>query len=282
MSDTGLTAPAAGAPPAAESWFKDIAGEDLGYIQNRGLDKLSAKDAILATAKAHREAERLIGAPANEVLRMPKDAADAEGWTRVRDRLGVPADAKDYDFSTVKVGENAIDPKIVDALRPALQAANVSKDRAPDVMKAVASVLAARDTEGSTAAAERLAAERETLKINWGSNAAANMITAQAGAKALGLEPEIIGALEKTAGYAKTMEAMRNIGARIGEPTFISNQAPGSTGVMSAEQAVATLAERKSDAAWTTKLMAGDTTTRAEFNNLTRVISAAKTAAGGH
>jgi hypothetical protein len=49
--------------------------------------------------KAHREAEKLIGAPASEMIRIPKDPNDAEGWRQVRSRLGVPADEKGYDFA---------------------------------------------------------------------------------------------------------------------------------------------------------------------------------------
>jgi hypothetical protein len=36
----------------------------LGYLQNRGWDKVDAKTAAINAGKAHREAEKLIGAPA--------------------------------------------------------------------------------------------------------------------------------------------------------------------------------------------------------------------------
>lgn len=290
MSDTGVPnqVPAAGNVP----WFSTIdpaavgfqAGDPgkaelTGYFTNRGYDKMEPAAAAAAAIKAHRAAEAHLGAPADQLLRLPKDTADAEGWTRYDARLGVPTDAKEYDFSTVKVGDKDIDPTLADSLRAALKSAHVPKTEAPAVAKAVADYLA---KQAGTADADRqntINTEREALKVNWGNNVDANMLVAKAAAKALGVDEAAVAALENVIGYGKVMEMFRNIGTRIGEDKFVTNGAPGGTGVMSGDQAAATLAERRADSAWTAKLLEGDANTMREFNTLTTIVNSAQKAA---
>lgn len=286
MSDTGIAAdPAAAAAAAAlaaaanKPWYDGADTTTVGHIQNRGWDKVDAKTAAMNAVKSHMEAEKHLGVPADQLLRMPKDAADAEGWTRVNERLGVPKEAKEYDFSTVKFADGSdLDAPFIEALAPALQAARVSKENAPAVVKAITAFLDKSDAGEAADKTAALNAERETLKINWGSNVEANMLIARQAAAALNVDEAAVKALENTIGYAKTMEMFRNIGTKIGEDAFVSNKAPGGSGVMSADQATATLKERQNDAAWNTKLMSGDATAVKEFNNLTTVIAAARRA----
>src|SRR5258708_32263958 len=87
-------------------WYDGVDSDTVGYIQNRGLDKVDAKNAFLAAVKAHKEAEKLIGVPADQVLRLPKDANDTSGWNTVKDRLGRPKDASGEDFTAVKESAN--------------------------------------------------------------------------------------------------------------------------------------------------------------------------------
>lgn len=281
MSDTGQAAAAAAAAAAAGAlpWYNGADADTIGHIQNRGWDKLTPAEAALNAVKSHREAEKHLGAPADQLLRMPKDAADAEGWARVNERFNVPKEAKDYDFTAIKLaGDKALPTALTEALAPALQSARVGKDVAPEVVKAIAKYLDTQDATAITDKTAALNADRESLKINWGSNVEANLMIAKQAAAALGVKPEAVAALESVVGYAATMEMFRNIGTKIGEDNFIRNPAPGGTGVMSAEQAQATMTERQNDAAWVAKLQAGDQTALKEFNNLTTMIAAARRA----
>jgi len=76
----GGDAAAAAAAAGAKPWYEGAAAEDVGYFQNRGWDKVDAKTAAFNAAKAHREAEKLIGAPADKMIRLPNDPNDAEAW----------------------------------------------------------------------------------------------------------------------------------------------------------------------------------------------------------
>lgn len=283
MSDTGTTAAAATTTAATTtaattSWFNGVQGEDLGHLQNRGWDKLDAPAAALAAAKAHREAEKLIGVPADQVLRAPKDKNDAAAWTAINAKFGVPADAKEYDFSTVKFADgDPVDEKFAAALKPVLQAAHVSKEDAPAIVKAVVAHMEQSEAGDVKAKADALATERDTLRINWGSNTEANLIIAKNAAAALNVSEEAVQALENQIGYAKVMEMFRNIGQRIGEDTFITTRGIGDNkGVMTMEQAEATIAEKTNDGDFVRRLNNGDAQAIAEFNNLTRMVAAGR------
>src|SRR5881394_756652 len=64
------------------------------------------------------DAEKLVGVPADQVLRVPKDAADEKGWNAVWSRLGKPTDAKGYDFSDIKFADGtAPDATFVETMR---------------------------------------------------------------------------------------------------------------------------------------------------------------------
>ena len=63
---------------------------------------------------------------------------------------------------------------------------------------------------------EKLALEKAELAKSWGSNYAANKIVAENAARALGIDPAAVAALEQQVGYGKVMEMFRTIGAKIG------------------------------------------------------------------
>lgn len=251
---------AGGGGGAADAWHKDIAGEDLGYFQNRGWDKVDAKTAAINAGKAHREAEKLIGAPADKIVRLPNDPADKEAWRQVQLRLGVPKDESGYDFKVIKHADGS-DLTADEQTAFAKQALKLGL-RPADALEFVSDTVKAGDTSktaGSTEAAGKLAAEKSALATNWGPNYEANMFVAKQAAGALGVKPEAIAALEKTIGYAATMEMFRTIGTKIGEDRFVQNPAlGGGTGAMTKEQAMERKSALMADKVWTQAYLNGD------------------------
>lgn len=268
----GAAAGGAGSNGAAEPWYNGADTETIGWLQSKGWDK-DPKAAALGATKSYREAEKLIHAPPDQVVRWPKDASDSANWAKVHERLGVPAKAEDYDLSSVKFADgSALDDKFVAAMREGLKEAAVPKDRASSIVSRVVKFMDAADDAEGAERAIKLQAEKDTLKLNWGNNVTANLILAQAAAKRLQVDPDAVAALEGQIGYAKVMEMFRNIGVRIGEDKFISGTT-NANGPLSKEQAQADLAAKTADAAWVARLNAKDATAMMEFNNLTRMIA---------
>ena len=112
--------PVAPAPPANTPWYQGNAAvtpEFIGHWQTRGWHDLPPDQLAINVTKAYREAEKFIGAPADELIRVPKDANDAAGWGKVWQRLGAPKDKDGYDFSTAKSQFGDVDKALIDGCR---------------------------------------------------------------------------------------------------------------------------------------------------------------------
>lgn len=277
MAETTTTSPATTAvveTAPAKSWYDGADAEIVGRLQTRGWDKLEPAKAALEAAKAHLAAEKYIGIPPEQLLRLPKDAADAEGWKAVYSKLGVPADAAAYEFEGLKFADGAdVDDAFKTFVRDNAHRLNIPKDAAKALAGEFVKYLDTadkRETEQSQAA---LAAEHQKLDTDWGKNKDANLFVAKAAAEKLGIKPEAVKALEAQIGYAAVMNMFHSIGTRMGEASFIVNANPNAPGVLSQSQAVAKLAELKRDKLWGAKVLAGDYTAVQEYKGLTTIIA---------
>lgn len=252
-------------------WHQGLDPETLGHVQNRGWDKLDAPAAAAEAIKAFRGAEKMIGVPSSEILRIPKDAADQAGWGQVYSRLGRPPEPKGYDLSGVKRADGTeIDAATADAFRIAAFENGLSKEAASRLFSAMVKQQDSTATSASVEAQAALALEKDTLAKNWGANHAANMFVAQRAAAALGITPEQVTALEKVAGYSKVMEMFRQIGTKIGEDKFVTGGPD--KGPMTREMAMARKTEVMADAAWRDRYLAGGAPERREMDALTKII----------
>lgn len=274
MTDASTTvAPAAGTL-AADPAFAQFDAETQGAFKNKGWDAKSPAEAAREALKSYREAEKHIGIPSDQIVRVPKDATDEAGWKALHTRLGVPVDAKGYDFKDVKFSDgSALDAAFVEAMSPALLSAGVSKDRAPEVVKAVVKFMDNAETNGNAESTAKLAQERDLVAKNWGANMEANKFIVKQAVMKLGLTEDVVGALENTAGYSATMNALLKLGQMIGEDKFVNTPPGGVPGVMTRDQALAKMAENRADMGWVTKLNNGDAVVNREFDALTRIMA---------
>lgn len=255
-------------PPVTDPvkpWYEGKATPEMvGYWQNRlWHDKTPADIAIEAT-KAAQEAQRFVGAPPEQLLRLPKDAADTDGWKAVWQRLGAPADPAAYEF-----------PEGTDAefWRSTAAELNLPKDAAARLAQKTAehATQTAAATKADTDA--KVAEAKAALAKDWGPNFNAHMNVAKAAAAALGVTPEQINALEGAVGYDKVMNLFRTIGSKIGEDKFVTGSNPGSGGVMTQSQAAEQKRMLMNDSAWVTKYMKGDTAALREMTQLNSIIT---------
>jgi len=283
--DTGAT------PPAAASWYQAtdaaqpnyIDAETAGWLQNRGFADKPPSEAFAAAVKAHREAERHIGVPADQILRRPKDAADEANWAPIRELLNVPAKPEDYTFDGIKFADGSdLDPALTGELRNLAHSLGLSKDRAPELAKALVKMGDDAEAVEKTDMTAKLQAERDALKNNWGPGYEANMVVARAAfetvLKESGMKPEEFGvamsALENQVGYKGLMEVFRTIGMRTGEDRLVSNfTGSGSNGLMTREGAAARIAELKSDSAWVERYLNGDNAAGREMGQLNAILA---------
>jgi hypothetical protein len=258
-------------------WYQTAGfeGELLGHMQTKGWDKLDPAAAAKAAVTAAREAEKMVGVPADQFLKLPKAADDVEGWKKVHARLGVPAEAKDYDLSGVKhANGNALAENLAQTLRDMAHANNIPKDRVTAIAGTLVKHLDGIDAERAAVETAALAKEKAALTENWGKNFEANKFVAGKAANALGITPEHLEALTKVTGYKAVMEMFLAIGQKIGEDKFISaDGSPGGKGPMTKEQAQARVKELQADSAWGKRYTSGGNVERREMDALMAIIA---------
>ncbi len=263
----------AAATTATAPWYQGVEPEILGHWQNKGWKVDEPKTVAIEATKAARAAQALVGAPPEQIIKLPKDPADEAGWKGVYQRLGVPSEAKEYDFAGIKRADGKdLDAGLADTMRAALLNARVPKDRGGDVVKAVIAHLDGQAAEETAVRTAKLAEERAALAKNWGANDVANKFIASQAAQKLGISPETVAALESVIGYKAIMEMFHKVGTALGEDKFVSGEQKGS-GIMSRDQAVARKAELMGDAAWRERFSKGSATERREMRALNILIT---------
>lgn len=306
---TAPAAPAAGAPPAAPAGSPSAAAAPAGasgtpwhagfdptiksFLENKKYDLSDPVKVVDVMARSYQGAERLLGVPADELLRLPKPNADTTEVNGFWNRVGVPKEAKDYDFSQIKTaGGEAPDQALVDALRTSLHANRVPKENAPAVLRDVVKYLDSIETEVNAAAAAEIQRQNQWLDQNWGNRKAYNMTVAKDAldriGAAAGLTKEQIDqgwdALSKQAGIGASyaMEMLRTIGARMGEHDFVSGgqgRPAGDQGAMSQDQARAEIRALLQDRDFQQRLLNKNVEALRKWTNLHQVAAGVQTVA---
>lgn len=270
-------AAAAAAAGAGTPWHQGVEAEVLGHWQNKNYDLSDPAKIAVAATKAAIEAQKFVGVPPQQLVRLPADAKDEAGWKSVYNRLGVPADAKDYDLTGVKWADGTdLQDGFTATMRDAMLSARVPKDRAADVVKSVVKWFG--DTKAAETAEQtaKIAEEKATLQKNWGTNFEFNKLKAMEGARRLGITPEAVAALESVKGYSAVMEAMRKIGVGTSEDTFVEGKVGGQ--IMTREGATARKAELMADDAWQKRFLDGGVAERREMSALNQLITGVEAA----
>jgi hypothetical protein len=262
-------------------WTEGLDAEIIGYAQNRGIDKLPVKDALIATVKAHQEASKLLSGPQDELIRRPKPDADQKAHKEFWTKLGYPGDPAKYDFNDVKyTSGNPIEPELADFLRKTFDGQNLPAAAAKEIAKSI--VKYNEDANASELATKTAAlqAEKAALMKNWGPAKESNLFIAKQGLAALGFTPDQINALEGVAGYKTVMEGMLTAGTKFGEAGFVTNRSPnGDKTLMTREAAISRINELKSDKEFGERLLNGGAKERKEWDALNMIVSGVEQAA---
>jgi len=266
-------AAAAAAAAGAKPWHDGVDAEFIGHAQNKGWKLDNPKEAFAAAAKVARDLEKHFGAPAEQIVKMPKADARPEELRSFYERLGAPKEAKDYDLTAVK------DQAIADSLRATMHERGVPKDVATSIAATVAKSLESKAATDATLLSGKLAEQRANLTKNWGAEGSPtwnfNHLQAREGARRLGIAPEAVKLMENQIGYDQVMETMRKIGANTREDTFVEKGVGGNQGdVTTVEGAAARLKELMADTdGWAKRLSAGGVAEKREWQRLTQMIT---------
>lgn len=224
----GAPAPGAApgaAPPASNApWYGEIPAdrpqEFRDWVSNKGF-----KDPLSALESYH-NAEKLLGAPADQVIRLPKPD-DAQGWEGVWNRLGRPEKPEQYELP-VPTGADGkpseADAKFSQFAAQLFHKAGVPKSMAQAIAKEFNDYSAQQRQEWQTAIETQANQALDALKGEWGQEFDKNAEVARRGlnayGKKAGLDEGDIAALEGAIGTAKMLKMFLSLGETVGEHDF--------------------------------------------------------------
>lgn len=226
--------------------------ELLGHIQNKGWAAKTAAEAALDAAKSHRDAEKLIGAPATEIVRLPKKE-DIAAWDGVWQRVaGTPKAATEYKFDGVKMTDGTeLDPKFVDHLRTTAYKNHLSPEAAVNFAKDMVAFTESTEAADAVTTQAQAQRDRDALYNNWGKNKDEFLAIAKRTAEVFGFDAAAVTKMEGQVGYKPIMEAFLKVGQKMGEDrTFSPNNGGKGTGPLTKEGALARRKELMQDDAW--------------------------------
>ena len=249
-------------------WFDGADAETVGYLQNRGLDKLPPNEAALKAVGFHREAEKFLGAPADKLARLPKDEADVATRDALWTKLGRPTKPEEYDFS--EAGE--VPPEFKAWMAATYHKNGLTKAQVAGIMRETVARLKSENETRSVAQQAKLQEEDAKLNTEWGARKAANELVATRTMEKLGYTKEDVDALISVRGRAAVYRQFHNLGAKIGEDEFVRSEGPAG-GAMTKEQAIERISALKADKAFRQRYLNGDVEARKQMNDLHMVAS---------
>jgi hypothetical protein len=209
--------------------------------------------------------EKMLGADrAGRTVVVPKDTDPPEAWGEVFNKLGRPADPAGYGLP---LPEGA-DPKFAQEVGAWFHTAGLTRAQAQSVASKWNEYATAQATQAQQAEQEALRVEHERLKADWGGAFGVQTEIAKRAALKLGLDEQAIDALQKVAGFSKTMKALAKAGEAFGEDKALG--VGDGTGLMTTPEAArGRKAQLMADKEWAAKARSNPNS--AEFAELTRL-----------
>ena len=252
-------APGSGTESVSVDWTTGLAPEVASYVQNKGW---KAPTDLLTS---YQQLEKHMGTPAEKLLRLPDfDKAEKTELDGFYNKLGRPADPKQYEIP-VPQGAPA---EFSDAARAKFHELGLTSKQAKALAEWNNEYTGQLQAKQKETYAQTVASENESLKKEWGQAYEQELGKAKNAAKALGIKPEQIDALEGSLGFANLMKMMSNIGARIGEDKFVSGDSASVNGMLTPGGAQARIKQLQGDKEWTAKYLGGNIQARAEMERL--------------
>lgn len=250
--EPAAVSPAAPAAPAATGfeWLGESPSADLTNVVTAKGWK-SGADVVTS----YRNLETIVGAPPDKIVKLPTDGKP-ESWNAVWDKLGRPASADAYKIPI----PDGVDPAFAKTTATWFHEAGLNQTQAEKIAGKWNEFIGGANKQGEAAKAEASQAQVAALKLEWGAALEQNTKVAQAGARALGLDAEMIDRMQDAMGYDKVMKAMHNVGVKLSEDSFVSGKASSgmNANVMTPEQAQAEINALRNDPQWIHSWAQGD------------------------
>lgn len=255
----------AGAPPAAApaapAWLKGADETTVGYVQNKGWTE------PVQVLEGYRNLEKLLGADkAGRAVVLPGDKAEPAEVAAFYDKLGRPADPKDYKIAVPE----GYDTGFAEAARAKFHELGITAKQAEGLAAWNNEYVGGLAAKQQNQTAEAFQKDVATLKEEWGAAHDQNVVVARNVVNALGWDAAKIDKLSASIGHAELMKTLHQLGTRMGEDAFVGGKDTQYGGAMTPGQAKARIQELRNDKAFAAKYLSRDADAVAEMTKLQR------------
>lgn len=265
-ASTGNPAGAAGTPPASAGghsappdWTTGFNDDHKGFVGNKGWKNPSE------VVDSYRNLEKLVGAPQDQILKLPKSDAEAAEWEPVYNRLGRPATPDAYKLEVPKDGN----PEFAKWASEQFHKEGLSEKQGQNIVKKWNEYMANTGRSTKEAYSAKIQGEQVALKKEWGAAYDQNIAVAQRAAREFGVDPKVISSIESSAGFNGTMKLFQAIGSKLGDANFHGgNGGNAGGGALTPAQARDQIKALKGDPGFAAKYIAGDHGARQKMENL--------------
>jgi hypothetical protein len=243
-NDGGQGGASGGGDNNAPAWNEGLSEAHAGVVEAKGWDSIGA------VIDSYSNAEKLIGAHPDTILKLPTEM-NAETMAPIYNKLGRPEAVDGYDFSSIA----ETNKDFVDAFAPLAHEAGLTKAQAETIGLKLNEMGDTAQTAADTEYKIQIEKEKQSLVTEWGSAHDEKIAAAKQAAQEFGLSPEAVQAIEDAAGYAETMKFFAGIGAKLGEAGFKDSQDGGGndfSGAMTPAEAKSQLSQLENDQAFMT------------------------------
>lgn len=171
--------------------------------------------------KSHHNLEKFVGVPADELLRLPKDAGP-EQQREVFQRLGMPDEPGGYEIPIPD--DLPHDEGFVNWSKEAFHKAGLTKSQAETLASQWNELVGGMATEQDQNYEAKVEAEDQNLRREWGNGYDRQINVAKTAARELGFDEAMLNALEQQKGFDGTMKFLANLGQKLGEDNFVSGE----------------------------------------------------------
>ena len=257
---TATPPPATTTPPPnpveANAWMGGFNEDQKAFVLNKGYK--GPADIV----DSYRNAEKLMGAPADRVLKLP-EKMDSPEMKAIWERLGAPKEAKEYGIKAVE----GVDPKGHDALIAAFHEAGVAKGAAEKIFGKWGELQTAAKAEAIANANAKFTQSEAALKKEWGAAFEQNINIGKEAVKVMGLSKEQVNAMGAGLGFDGLAKLLVKLGAAVREDIFVGGGGAGAK-LLAPVQAKAEIKRLIADTAFGAKLAAGDVEAQAKWTAL--------------
>ncbi|MFQ5356150.1 MAG: hypothetical protein ACE5DY_06640 [Mariprofundaceae bacterium] len=211
----------AGTPAPAETntWTDGLSEE------NKGLADVKQWGSMDAVFDSYRAAESHIGAPPEQLLRLPTDPESAD-WAGVYEKMGRPQEVGGYEL---EAGQN-VNEQFFDGAKNAFFEAGLSQKQGQSIIDFYNGQVESQIKAQSEQAEMQSQAEITELKAKWGNGFDAMVEQGRRAGREFGVDEETMSSMEKSMGTKAFLELFANIGGKLGEDSHVNGEpAQGST-----------------------------------------------------